>query len=84
MCSSPARSARARPRSAARWLRQLDSHFSTALIVNPVLSANELMRAIATEFGLEAKGLDRHDTVAAINSFLVRQVQQCGDAVLII
>ena len=65
-------------------LRQLDSHFSTALIVNPVLSANELMRAIATEFGLEAKGLDRHDTVAAINSFLVRQVQQCGDAVLII
>ena len=65
-------------------LRQLDSHFSTALIVNPVLSANELMRAIATEFGLEAKGLDRHDTVAAINSFLVQQVQQCGDAVLII
>ena len=65
-------------------LRQLDSHFSTALITNPVLSSNELMRAIATEFGLEAKGLDRHDTVAAINSFLVQQVQQCGDAVLII
>ena len=65
-------------------LRQLDSHFSTALIVNPVLSATELMRAIATEFGLEVKGLDQHDTVTAINNFLVRQVQQCGDAVLIV
>jgi len=65
-------------------LRQLDSHFTTALITNPVLSANELMRAIATEFGLDAKTLDRHDTVAAINNFLVQQVQQCGDAVLII
>ncbi|MFZ0827462.1 MAG: AAA family ATPase [Verrucomicrobiia bacterium] len=65
-------------------LRQLDSHFSTALIVNPVLSATELMRAIATEFGLDVKGLDQHDTVTAINGFLVRQVQQCGDAVLII
>jgi general secretion pathway protein A len=65
-------------------LRQLDSHFTTALITNPVLSANEMMRAIATEFGLDAKALDRHDTIAAINNFLVQQVQQCGDAVLII
>jgi general secretion pathway protein A len=65
-------------------LRQLDGHFSTALIVNPVLNANELMRAIATEFGLEVKDTDRHGTVAAINKFLVQQVEQCGDAVLII
>jgi general secretion pathway protein A len=65
-------------------LRQLDGHFATALIVNPVLNANELMRAIATEFGLEVKDMDRHDTVAAINKFLVQQVEQCGDAVLII
>jgi len=65
-------------------LRQLDNHFYTALIVNPVLSANELMRAIATEFALDVKDLDRHGTVAAINAFLIAQVQQCGDAVLII
>ncbi|MGA2242551.1 MAG: AAA family ATPase [Verrucomicrobiota bacterium] len=65
-------------------LRQLDGHFSTALIVNPVLNAHELMRAIATEFGLEVKDMDRHGTVAAINKFLVQQVEQCGDAVLII
>ena len=65
-------------------LRQLDGHFATALIVNPVLNANELMRAIATEFGLDVKDMDRHGTVAAINKFLVQQVEQCGDAVLII
>jgi general secretion pathway protein A len=65
-------------------LRQLDNHFYTALIVNPVLSANELMKAIATEFGLDVNNLDRHGTVAAINAFLIQQVQQCGDAVLVI
>ena len=65
-------------------LRQLDNHFYTALIVNPILSSNELMKAIATEFGLDVNNLDRHGTVAAINSFLIQQVQQCGDAVLVI
>src|SRR6476660_3461328 len=33
-------------------LEQLDPRFSTALILNPVLSPDELMKAIATEFGL--------------------------------
>ena len=40
-------------------LEQLDPHFSTALILNPVLSADELMKAIATEFGLNVQGEDR-------------------------
>ena len=45
-------------------LDQLDGHFATALILNPVLSADELMKAIAIEFGLQVKGLDRLETVA--------------------
>src|ERR1700690_3521124 len=65
-------------------LRQLDINFTTAVILNPVLNPDELMRAIATEFGLEVKGLDRHDTLAAINNFLLMQVEQCKDAGLII
>ena len=65
-------------------LRQLDINFTVAVILNPVLNPDELMRAIATEFGLEVKDMDRHGTVAAINKFLVQQVEQCGDAVLII
>jgi general secretion pathway protein A len=40
-------------------LEQLDGHFSTALILNPVMSADELMRAIAMEYGLPVNGLDR-------------------------
>ena len=36
-------------------LEQLDGHFSTALILNPVLNADELMKAIATEFGLDVQ-----------------------------
>jgi general secretion pathway protein A len=34
-------------------LEQLDGALSTALILNPVLNADELMKAIATEFGLK-------------------------------
>src|SRR5277367_1376320 len=50
-------------------LEHLNGHYSTALILNPVLSGDEMMRAIATEFGLEVKNLDRLDTVSAIGDF---------------
>lgn len=66
------------------FLEQLDSHFSTALLLTPVLDANELVKAIAAEFGLNVKGLDRLETLATINDFLIRQVQQGKDCVLII
>jgi general secretion pathway protein A len=65
-------------------LQQLSNDYATALILNPVLSADELMKAIAIEFGLNVRGLDRLDTVAEINNFLLWQVEQGRDAVLII
>ncbi len=65
-------------------LEQLDGHFATALILNPVMSADELIKAIAIEFGLPVSGLDRLDTVAAINRFLLQQVERQQDTVLII
>lgn len=65
-------------------LEQLDSHFSTALILNPVMDGNELMKAIATEFGLDVKGRDRMETMAIINDFLLRQVLAGKETVLII
>ncbi|MEI9866592.1 MAG: AAA family ATPase [Limisphaerales bacterium] len=65
-------------------LDQLDPHYSTALILNPVLSANELIQAIATEFGLEVKGMDRLETVSAISEFLLRQLEFGKETVLII
>ncbi len=65
-------------------LEQLDGHFSTALILNPVMSAGELMKAVAIEFGLHVKGLDRLETLAAINEFLFKQVEHAKESVLII
>jgi general secretion pathway protein A len=65
-------------------LEQLEGHYATALILNPVMSPDELMKAIAIEFGLTVNGLDRLDTVAVINEFLLQQVERGQEAVLII
>ena len=65
-------------------LDQLGPNFSTALILNPVLDADQLIKAIAMEFGLKVKGMDRLETVAEINVFLLDQMAQGRDTVLII
>lgn len=67
-------------------LEQLDGQYSTALILNPALNADQLMKAIATEFGLPIQqlGLDRLDTLALFNEFLLRQVEAGKETVLII
>jgi len=65
-------------------LEQLDDHFATALILNPIMSADELVKAVAVEFGLQVKGLDRLDTLAVINQFLLKQLERRKDTVLII
>jgi len=65
-------------------LEQLDGRYATALILNPVMSADELMKAIAIEFGLPVNGLDRLDTLGVINQFLLQQVERGKDTVLII
>jgi general secretion pathway protein A len=65
-------------------LEELEGKFATALILNPVMSAEELVKAIAIEYGLPCNGLDRLDTLAVINQFLLQQVQRGQDTVLII
>jgi general secretion pathway protein A len=65
-------------------LDQLDEQYATALILNPVMSSEEMVKAIAVEFGLPVTGLDRLDTIAVINQFLLQLVEQGRDAVLII
>jgi general secretion pathway protein A len=65
-------------------LEQLGPDFSTALILNPILDADQLVKAIAMELNLEVKGLDRLETVAEINRFLLQQVEHRKDTVLII
>jgi general secretion pathway protein A len=65
-------------------LEQLDDQCATALILNPILDANQLMKAIAMEFGLNVKGLDRLETMANLNQFLLEQAGQGRDCVLVI
>ncbi len=63
---------------------QLGPEYATALILNPVMDADLLMKAIAMEYGLDVKGKDRLETVAALNEFLLDLAQKGKDAVLII
>jgi len=65
-------------------LEQLDGHYSTALILNPVLNADELIRAIGMEYGLNVRGLDRMETLAAISDYLLHQTLAGKETVLII
>lgn len=65
-------------------LEQLGANYATALILNPVLNPDQLMKAIAMEFGLEVKGLDRLETVAVLNQFLLEQAEKGREVVLII
>ncbi|MBI3852211.1 MAG: AAA family ATPase [Verrucomicrobia bacterium] len=65
-------------------LEQLDHHYATALILNPVLDADHLMKAIAMEFGLDAHGMDGLEILWLLNNFLLSQAEQGKDAVLII
>jgi general secretion pathway protein A len=63
---------------------QLDPHYTTALILNPMMSAEELLRAIGFEYGLPVNGLDHLTTMGVINQFLLQQVERGRDTVLII
>jgi general secretion pathway protein A len=65
-------------------LEQLSADYATALILNPVMNAEELIKNIAIEFGLDVCGMDRLDTLSAINTFLLWNVEQGKDSVLII
>jgi len=65
-------------------LEQLERHYTTALILNPIMSPDELMRAIGLEFGLPVTGLDRLTTLGVINQFLLQQVDRGRDTVLLI
>ncbi len=65
-------------------LEQLGPNFNTALILNPVLDPDLLMKAIAMEFHLVVKGMDRLEILAELNKFLLRQVAENRESVLII
>ncbi len=67
-----------------RLLSQLGDAYETALILNPVLTETQLLRAIVDEFGIETKRRDRLGYMKLINEFLLKINSAGRDAVIII
>ena len=65
-------------------LEQLGKNFSTALILNPILDAEKLLKAIAMEYGLNVTGMDALETMSMLNNFLLSEAEKGRDCVLII
>ena len=67
-----------------KLLESLEERHRTALILNPMLTPAQLLRAIVEEFGLPARCRDRLSCLRALNEFLLDVSASGGDAVLII
>lgn len=65
-------------------LLQLEPDTTTAVILNPILSEDELLRAILLDFGLTAAGATKNDLIAELNEFLLHTIVADRRAVLII
>lgn len=65
-------------------LEQLGDRFRTALILNPRLTETELLKAILEEFNLTTDGGDKHAYLRTLNQFLLAQLADGFDVVLII
>lgn len=65
-------------------LDHLGPQFKTALILNPVLTPKQLLKAILFEFALTPRGRDRYDYISQLNEFLLEQVVAGNEAVLVI
>ncbi len=65
-------------------LTELGPTFRTALILNPMVSSNQLMRTILSELGLDTPRNDRSAQLEILNRFLLEQAAAGNDVVLFI
>jgi general secretion pathway protein A len=65
-------------------LRRLGPEYRTALILNPVLTSAEFVRAVLTELGLDPGARDRSQCLELLNSYLLEQSGSGHDVVLLI
>ncbi len=65
-------------------LAGLSDNIRTAIILNPGLTENQLLRAILNDFGLKPKGRDRMAYLETLNNFLLEQLRQGNNVALII
>ena len=65
-------------------LAELGPTYKTALILNPMVTATQMVRTILTELGLEARKTDRTEYLDTLNRFLLEQAAQGNDVVVLI
>jgi general secretion pathway protein A len=65
-------------------LSELGPAYKTALILNPMMTSTQLMRAVLTELGLQPRKLDRTAYLDMLNQFLLEQAGSGHDVVLLI
>jgi general secretion pathway protein A len=65
-------------------LLQLEEGTTTAVILNPILSEDELLRAILRDFGLPAVGRTKNELIGELNDFLLQTIVDGRRAVLIV
>ncbi len=65
-------------------LEHLGASYATALILNPVMSGTQLLRAIVHELGLDDGGNDRLRLTRRLNEFLLDRVGAGQDVVLFV
>jgi general secretion pathway protein A len=65
-------------------LAELGPSYKTALILNPMVTATQLMRTTLAELGLEPRKLDRTAYLEILNRFLLAQAGAGNDVVLLI
>lgn len=65
-------------------LEELGERYHTALVLNPVLTSTQLLRSILAELGLAVGRVDRARCLEELNGFLLGQVAEGRDVVLII
>ncbi len=65
-------------------LDRLDPKIKTSLIFNPNLTTIELLQAINQDFGIASKSQSKRELVDELNRFLLAELPQGGNAVLIV
>ena len=65
-------------------LGQVEEGTTTAVILNPILSEDELLRAILRDFGLTGAGRTKNELIAELNAFLLATITAGRRAVLIV
>lgn len=65
-------------------LSALPSNVKTALVLNPGLTENQLLRAILTDFGIKVTNKDKFSYIERLNSFLLDQLKKNNNVTIII